>query len=178
MNSLYKKAEFCANLAIIVVALLLSVVLVKRYVLGSSDANNVVVREDIKAGARVFLPDYDWSNSNQHLILILQKGCHFCSEGAPFYRRLVEETAGRSDVHLMAALPQESTEAQQYLTDLGVHVNDVKHASPSVFGVKGTPTLLLVDKTGIVTDIWSGKLPPDKEAAVLSRLSEPCDTCN
>jgi thioredoxin-related protein len=176
MSSLYKKAELCANLSIIAVALLLSIVVLKRYVIDSSNAQNV--REDIKAGAKVFLPDQDWSKSRQHLILILQKNCHFCSEGAPFYRRLVAETVGRSDVHLVATLPQEISEAQQYLKELGVKINDVKQASPAVFGVRGTPTLLLVDKTGVVKDIWSGKLPPEKEAEVLARLNEPCDSCD
>ncbi|MEN3334821.1 MAG: Redoxin [Blastocatellia bacterium] len=176
MNSLYKKVELCANLAIVAVALLFSVVLVNRYVIGSSNADNI--GEEIKAGEKVLLPDYDWSKSNQHLILILQKGCHFCSESAPFYRRLIEATTGRNDVHLMAALPQESSEAQQYLNELGVRISEVKQASPAVFGVRGTPTLLLVDNKGIVKEVWAGKLPSDKETAVLTRLKEPCDTCN
>lgn len=170
MNSLTKRIELLANVAIILVALLLGFVLVKRYVLSSPDANRGEIRNDIKAGTKISLPDFDWSGSNKHLVLVMQKDCRFCSESAPFYQRLVQETVGRKDIQLMAALPQAVNEGRQYLNDLGVHISDVKQVSPSSLGVRGTPTLLLVDKTGLVTDVWPGKLQTDQEAAVISRL--------
>jgi thioredoxin-related protein len=170
MNSLTKRIELLANIAIILVALLLGFVLAKRYIFSSPDANRAEIRNDIKAGTKISLPDFDWSGSNKHLVLVVQKGCHFCSESAPFYQRLVQETVGRKDIQLIAALPQDVNEGRQYLNDLGVHIDDVKQVNPSSFGVRGTPTLLLVDKTGLVTDVWAGKLQTDQEAAVISRL--------
>lgn len=170
MNSLTKRIELLANIAIILVALLLGFVLVKRYIFSSPDANRAEIRNDIKAGTKISFPDFDWSGSNKHLVLVVQKGCHFCSESAPFYQRLVQEAVGRKDIHLIVALPQDVNEGRQYLNDLGVHISDVKQVSPPSLGVRGTPTLLLVDKTGLVTDVWAGRLQADQEAAVLSRL--------
>ena len=152
------------------VALVLGFVLVKRFIFSSHDARRAETRNDIKVGTKISLPNFDWSGSNKHLVLVVQKGCHFCSESAPFYQRLVQETVGRNDVQLIAALPQDVNEGRQYLNDLGVHINDVKQVSPSSLGVRGTPTLFLVDKTGLVTDVWLGKLQADQEAAVISRL--------
>jgi hypothetical protein len=38
--------------------------------------------------------------------------------------------------------------------------------------VSGTPTLLIVNDAGIVTDIWVGKLQPDQEIKVLAALEK------
>ena len=71
---------------------------------------------------------------------------------------------------MVAVLPQTTSEAQAYLTSQGVHVNEVKQATLNSIGVRGTPTLLLVDKAGVVTNVWVGKLQPDQEAQVLNVL--------
>jgi hypothetical protein len=37
-------------------------------------------------------------------------------------------------------------------------------------GVRGTPTLILVDGSGTVADVWVGALPSNQENEVISRL--------
>lgn len=169
-NQLFRRIEFAANVAIIAVALLFGFVLVKRGILNSVPPAQAVLRDAIKPGTKISLPETDWSQSERHVVLVLQKGCHFCTESAPFYKRLIGALAKRTDVQLIAALPQSVGESRQYLDGLGVAVNDVKQADPSSVGATGTPTLLLVDKAGKVTDVWVGKLPPEKEQEVFSRL--------
>jgi thioredoxin-related protein len=172
MNSLYRKVEFLSNMAIIIVALLLGVVLVKQYILSPSGAAEI---KTVSAGEKLSLPDVNWDTSRQTLLIVLSQGCHFCSESVPFYQRLAEEVKGRSDIRLLAVLPQPTSEGQKYLDDLGVPIKDVKQAELSSIPVRGTPTLVLVDSKGVVTDAWVGKLPSDKEAEVISKLQ--CDTC-
>jgi hypothetical protein len=48
----------------------------------------------------------------------------------------------------------------------------VKQATLSTIGVTGTPTLLLVDNTGTVANVWQGKLQPDQEGGVLAVLKK------
>ncbi|MFP5260716.1 MAG: peroxiredoxin family protein [Blastocatellia bacterium] len=172
MNSLYKKVELLSNVAIIVVAILLGAVLVKQYILGSPARPE---SKTIAAGTKIPLPDVTWEGSRQTLLLVLSRGCHFCSESVPFYQRLAEEVKSLGDVRLLAVLPQPPEDAQKYLDDLGVPVKDVKQADLTSIPVAGTPTLILVDSKGVVTDAWVGKLRPDKEAEVISKLQ--CDTC-
>lgn len=170
-DNILKKTELLANIAIIVVALLLGGVLIKRYLLTSDDAvgdRNGVSR--IAAGTKVSLPEIDWAKSDRTLLLVLSKGCHFCSESAPFYQRLVRDTSGRGDVRLVAVLPQDVNEGRKYLNELAVPINEVRQSTLESLGVGGTPTLILVDNKGAVTDSWVGKLPPDKESEVLSHL--------
>jgi hypothetical protein len=168
MNStLLKKIELLANISIIVVAVIFGFVLIKRFVLPTqSPAPN----DGIKVGSKVSLTDVDWSHSDRNLVLILQKGCHFCSESAPFYQRLARQMSERGDVRLIAALPQNVEEGGHYLSELGVPISEVRQTTLASLGAQGTPTLLLVDHTGAVSDVWVGKLPPDKEAEVLRRL--------
>lgn len=45
-----------------------------------------------------------------------------------------------------------------------------KANSPAVLGIRGTPTLILVDATGNVRKVWIGKLPTEKESDVLDEL--------
>jgi hypothetical protein len=71
---------------------------------------------------------------------------------------------------LVAVLPQATEEGKRYLEGLGVDVNEIRQSSLSEIKVTGTPTLMLVNSDGIVTDSWVGKLPADQEADVLSKV--------
>jgi hypothetical protein len=104
------------------------------------------------------------------VLLVLQKGCRFCTESAPFYQRLIQEAANRNDVKLIALLPQTVTEGKQYLDEIGVSIDDIRQVSPSQVKVDGTPTLIIVDENGVAVDVWKGKLRPEAESQVLSKL--------
>jgi hypothetical protein len=168
-NRVSKAAELAANGAIILVAVLLGVVLVKNYLLpgGGSAAPPPA---PLAAGTKLSLDGVDWAQNKQTLLMVVSETCHYCTESADFYKRLAAERAARGDLRIVAVLPQEVAAGRAYLEKLGVAVDDVKKAPPGGLGVRGTPTLILADGAGSVTDSWSGKLPPDAEEAVLGRL--------
>lgn len=168
MIHLYKKIEVVANVAIILVALLIGGVFAKRYLLD----NRSQPPQRITAGTKVPLQDVDWAKNGQTLLLVLQKGCHFCAESAPFYQGLTREMDSSKSTKLIAVLPQEVNVGQQYLADLKVPISEVKKINPDFLGVSGTPTLILVNHAGEVIDSWTGKLTPDKEIEVLKKLKQ------
>ena len=168
MIHLYKKIEVVANVAIILVALLIGGVFAKRYLLD----NRSQPPQKITAGTKVPLQDVDWAKNGQTLLLVLQKGCHFCAESAPFYQGLTREMDSSKSTKLIAVLPQEVNVGQQYLADLKVPISEVKKINPDFLGVSGTPTLILVNHAGEVIDSWTGKLTPDKEIEVLKKLKQ------
>jgi thioredoxin-related protein len=170
MNPLYKRVELFANIAIILVAIALVAVLAKRYVFTGPNPNQAPEQVQSNVGTKVSQIDVDWSKSDKNLVLMLSTSCHFCTESAPFYKRLVEQRTQQDTFHLTAVLPQPVTEAQSYLNGLGVNIAEIKQLSPAALRIRGTPTLLLVNSAGVVTEEWLGKLPPDKENEVLSRL--------
>jgi hypothetical protein len=168
-----KKTELVANIAIIVVALLLGFVLVKRYLLPANVAAPAARLDPrIPAGTKASLSGVDWAGNGQTLLLVLSTDCHFCTESAPFYQRLTRETTGRPDVHLIALFPQEIEEGKKYLDSLGVSIVEIRQASPGSTGAGGTPTLILVDAQGIVKNSWVGKLSTPEESEVINQLAD------
>lgn len=170
MNTIYKKAELFANIAIILVAIALVVVLAKRFVFTGPTQNPTASAAQISVGTKLSIPDVDWSKSNKTLVLVLSNSCRYCTASAPFYKRLVQERAQRESFRLTAILPQPVSDGRKYLNDLGVAIDDIRQLSPEAIGARGTPTLLLVNNLGVVTDNWLGRLTPEEETAVLSRL--------
>lgn len=170
MATWHKRVELLANVAIVVVAVLLGVVLVRRYLLPASPPPSPAAAARIKPGTRLSVPGVDWGGSRQTLLLVLSTDCRYCTESAPFYQRLAREKAGRADVRLLAVLPQSVEESRKYLGEHGVAADDVRQTAPKELGVAGTPTLVLVDQTGAVVESWVGRLPPAKEDEVVGRL--------
>jgi hypothetical protein len=172
MKNLKGKIELTANLSIIAVAVLLCIVLVKSYIIPApvqnSPAAPTEARNATKRGAPITLPGVDWQKNGKTLLLALSTTCHFCTQSSPFYQRVVKE---RGDTQLIVIVPQAADEGQSYLKRLRVDINDVRQASLGDIGVSGTPTLILVDSTGVVADSWVGALTPDKENEVISQLS-------
>ena len=179
MNNLAKRIELISNLAIIIVACLLGAVLVKNYLLGGAIGKSVketTARAPISngglTGAKLSMPDVDWAKNGRTLVMVLQSGCHFCTESAPFYQRLAQQRSQQGNIQLVAVLPQKIDDGKKYLDKLGVAVDEVRQASLNSIQVSGTPTLLLVDKSGAVTETWVGKLDSNRETEVLTRLAQ------
>lgn len=114
------------------------------------------------------LAGVNWSANGRTVVLALSTYCHFCTESAPFFRRM-RESVGK-DVKLVGVFPQPIAAAESSLKREGVRLDQVMQVSLDRIGVTGTPTMLLVNSNGIVTQTWVGKLAPEKEAEVLKTI--------
>ena len=54
----------------------------------------------------------------------------------------------------------------------GVHVDQIQQVPPASIGVRGTPTMLLVDSKGVVTRVWTGKVQDAEQENVLAVLKK------
>ena len=173
MRNFGGKVEVLANCSIIVVAILLSIFLVKslRKPLGAGNTVNSphAQRNDL-TGKKLSLPDVEWGESESTLVIALQSKCPFCTESAPFYKQLVSTQSIRSSRQLIVISPEPSEVTKKYLDSLGVAIKDIRQANFTALGVGGTPTLFLVDQQGVVTTIWRGRLNSEREADVLARF--------
>jgi hypothetical protein len=183
-----KALEMGANFSIIVVAILATTVLVKNHLLRSRERPSQVsqtVERNQKGladgprvsppagpgqGTLISLPGVSWQDSNQTVVLALSDKCRFCSESAPFYQRLAQGLAQRGDVRLIAIFPQDVDAGKYYLAQLGVSIGQVIQAPLDSLKVRGTPTLVIVDKNGAVMQSWVGKLNSERESEVLNRI--------
>jgi thiol-disulfide isomerase/thioredoxin len=169
MKNYLKKIELLANLAIIVVAVLLCVILVRSYLFSSfpTTNNSATYKSPTLTGSKINLPAINRGNSGDTLLLVLSTTCHFCTESMPFYQQLAKE---RGDVRMIAVLPQPIAAGTEYLKQHEVSVDEVTQSQLDTLNVNGTPTLLLIDKSGVVKNSWFGKLSPDQQSDVLNNL--------
>lgn len=70
----------------------------------------------------------------------------------------------------MAVFLQNEATGTKYLDSYNVKVDKVVSGALDGIGVSGTPTLLLVDENGMVTDAWIGRLDKEKENDVIAKL--------
>lgn len=167
MDRLSKRIEIAANIAIIAVAVLLGLVIFKNYLVAKPQekADSVEYGSQAK-NTKISIADVDWHKNGQTLVLAVSSACHFCTESGPFYQQLAK---ARGRTQLLAVLPQPVEEGKRYLETLGVAIDEIKQRSLNSINVRGTPTLLLVNSEGIVTNTWVGKLQAEQEAEVLSK---------
>ncbi|MDQ3633333.1 MAG: hypothetical protein M3405_02330 [Acidobacteriota bacterium] len=167
MDKINQKVELVANIFIILVALAIGGVLVQKYFLPAP--SNQQVRIEPKIGSQMNAPDVNWSEQPKTLVLALRADCRFCNESVSFYKRIVE-TVKNENIKLVAVFPTEIEESAKHLKELGLTNIEVKRSSLNSLQVSGTPTLILTNNKGEITDYWVGKLPPDKETEVLNKL--------
>lgn len=154
--------EIMANVAIIVAA---TVILV-NFLLAKLSSRRGFPAPSI--GSSISLPDINWDKNGQTLIMVLQEGCKYCEESAPFYRRLLDLRSGEQP-RIVAVIPGDRENSIRYLSERSVHADIVINSSLEAIKVGLTPTLLLVDHSGHITRVWVGKLGEKQEQEVIKQ---------
>jgi hypothetical protein len=162
------KIETLANFMTVIVSLLLSVVLVKQFLLPPQGRRAAGPQTVVGTNLKGSLPGVDWGKNGRTLILAISTQCRFCTDSVPFFKRVEKERP--RDARLLAVLPQSVEESRKYLDGAGMQVDELRQAPLQSIGVPGTPTLLLVDAAGRVSDVWRGKLRPEDEEKVIAAL--------
>lgn len=187
MKKLFRRIQFLSNIATIVIAIVLSLMFIRQVffpapqeIFPISDKtlktiNEPPVNETSRSrvtpiGKSVPLENINWKDNKTTLVLYISTKCRFCTESGPFYQRLVKENS-KNDIKIIAVLPQSEEEGRKYLKDLGVEMSEVYSSKKlAAIGVTATPTLLLIDNSGSVSETWRGKLSSDKETEVLTKV--------
>lgn len=164
-------AELVANIALTITCLVAIVVLVRNG-LGRGAAAPVHEESSLRGPRPGTQMNLAWPKQGRAVVLVLQTRCRYCSESAPFYRRLLAaiEAAGTT-LNVVAILPDPPEVSRKYLEDLGLPIGDIRQSHLQDLGVRATPTLMTVDSSGRVEASWVGRIPHEKEDEVL-RLIE------
>ncbi len=166
-----RRFEVAANLAIVVASAALVLSLARNQLMVSSRPSGSPPDRDLAVGEKVVLPDVDWRAYPKTLLFVLQAGCHFCTESAPFYQRVVASTdSGR--VRLIAVFPAATADGRTYLRSMGLEIPGLQ-ADLAKVRIRGTPTLLLVNHEGRLAKKWRGRLSPAQEEVLASVAKQP-----
>jgi hypothetical protein len=163
-----KKLDVAVNVAIIVTCLITSAVLLTKFHIFPS--GRPAPRTALQRGDRL-PPDWhiDLAPRGPAVIAVIRSSCGFCTESMPFYRQL--SLRGRG-VHFVAVSNEPATTTQAYLASHGVTATQVVSLPGGVPGVNGTPTLLAVDRAGVIRDRRTGLLAPNKQQEFLESLAQ------
>ncbi len=170
MEKLRQITEIGSNAAIIIAVLILGYFVLERGVSFSAKLKDANSESAIIPGTKLSLRNVDFGKSEKNLVLVLSTSCKYCTESLPFYRRLTEQNAAERKLNIVAAFSQEPPEASKYLIKNEISVDQVVKAEAAEIRVRGTPTLILTDRNGIVLDLWAGKLSPGMENEVADRV--------
>ena|SRR5215469_9875176 len=162
------KIETAANITVIVLAVVVGSFFLRDRFFAPSPQG-----KEVKLGDRLtHLDGWDWSAHDRTLLLVLRKGCHFCEDSAPFYQRLVtKQQQEGSDTALVAVFPDAADAVKEVVRSEGLDVQGLAGVSLEGLNVLGTPTLLLVDKSGTVLNVWIGVLSPRQELEVMKAVA-------
>ncbi|MGB8771194.1 MAG: hypothetical protein WCC92_16360 [Candidatus Korobacteraceae bacterium] len=165
-----ERLEMVANIVVIVVACIIG-----GYFLKERLAPPKPLAPSLKAGDHLpGLAAYDWKAHDHTLVLALRKGCHFCEDSMPFYRKLANlEESNRIDAHLVAVFPDDASTVQQLVQKEQLPLQALPGVALDRMKVAGTPTLILVDQQGRVSKVWEGELAATGEEEVIAAISKP-----
>ncbi len=161
MKRLMDSLNILTNIAIISVAVCLIYFILHSRHPGSAN--------DLKTGQKISGISVQPSDQNPIIVVALQEGCHFCKLSMPFYRELVK-SAGDNQKHMIFVFPQTVETAREYLATNGIDDADVQQKNLTKLGVRATPTLMLLDHSGILKNYWVGALDAERQKEVKSAI--------
>jgi thiol-disulfide isomerase/thioredoxin len=118
-----------------------------------------------KLGAIVKIEGFDSSLAKLNILLVLQKGCHYCEESMPFYRKLVSDNK-KPNLRIIAIFPPAEQKAEQYLNESGLFGVEVLGKKLDELDISGTPTLIVTNSNGEIIATWVGILSVEKQTEV------------
>lgn len=174
------RLDKAANIALITACLLFIGILARNYYLSRIPDPNIEL--GVKKGDQVELPGVasaDGQSAAATLVLALSTHCDFCQASAPFYQKLaVFKNSSPARVRLATVMSEPKEEIEAYLKQHGIAVDAVVSIPVTQIGVKGTPTLLLLDGQNKLIESWVGQLNTRQESEVIASLQKICPTCS
>jgi hypothetical protein len=168
------KIEMIANVIVILLAIVIgSVYLKDRFSTPAPEPSGV------KTGDKLpHLDGWDWAAQERTLVLVLRNGCHFCEDSAPFYQRMAaKERQDGSNVAIVAVFPDGADAVNEVVRSESLGVRALTGVPLDRLNVSGTPTLLLVDRSGTVLKAWIGMLSPRQELEVMRATACHSSSC-
>jgi len=107
----------------------------------------------------------DFAQSARTVLVYVRSNCPHCTESMPFYRTLAQSEAVSSDrVQLVMTSAEPEPGLADYLRRHRlVSVRTVAGMHANVSGIRGTPTLIVVNSAGLIERVAVGRQSPSGE---------------
>lgn len=149
---------------------------VRAYAMRPDDAVSARVQPPYLVGKSLsaLLPSVSWE-SGQTLVLFTRSTCPYCQQSVPFHQKLLalSESSGIPAIALSDD-PQLNLEAA--LAAQRLQFSEAHSVMLSRLGSVGTPTIALVDKSGVIRRAWQGILSEKRENEVMNVIAPSVGT--
>ena len=140
--------------------------------LRKADTTIMAAGECLLVGKEVQAVRNDAGTIRKTLVLCLRPGCRFCEESFEFYRRLVTKARNHKGIQIVGATSLPEDLGRSYFRVAGLKVEQVLDMTSNPIGLRGTPTLLLLNDRNLIVRSWEGKLSTKQESEVETTLFE------
>lgn len=166
------RLEIAGHIAFLLMCVVVTGVALQRGLPATTGAAEVH-SQPVKPGTQLRLSEELRRGSEGVVLLALSTSCRFCTESMTFYERLTDNDAVRSGRLSVGVLSVQGLEPMRaYLATHGLQVPAVVQLGSSGVQIQGTPTLVVVDRAGVVRESWGGLLGPQQQAKVLRTISD------
>jgi hypothetical protein len=131
----------------------------------SSTRSNIGSAPLVAVGSRLTLSSADFGTNPISLVLFVSPTCKYCVASKPFHSVLASECQ-RNNVPLYVVVPS-LEDATGYLRDLRNSASAVREWKDLNLRADGTPTIVAVDRQGVVRRLWVGQLLSTAESELL-----------
>lgn len=163
MSKFSEISRIAANVSLCILALVIAGSLAKDHLWGP------VVSADQRTRAPQVISLNPPVSDTEPIVLALRSGCPYCTKSAPLYRKLIDQARAKNR-KIIAILPDEPEKAREYLRSLGLQIDDVRQADLQAMSIQGTPTLLVLNRTGNILKIWYGQQPEAENEKILKDI--------
>lgn len=121
-------------------------------------------------GAASSLPSA-WRDAADHTVLIfVTTSCDACRRSLPFHRALVDAVRTRPDLQLRIVLTSPGDDEAAYAASIGARAAQATRIDARETRLRRVPTILIVDREGIVVETKEGVLPEAEQHALIEKL--------
>ncbi len=111
------------------------------------------------------IPGISYGEAKRTAVLFVRSTCHYCTDSMPFYQSLKAKGA-----RLVAISAESKDLLDPYLASYGLPIESATVGHAAWSKLSGTPTVIVVDRSGQVVGSWLGLLSDNDQRSVRDSL--------
>lgn len=171
-SRLRKSLEVATNIAVLLVAIaVLGVLALYLYNLHATPQTQLL--PGLQRGATVpQVQGLSYRDAPRTLLIAMSTQCGYCKESVPFYHQIVKaEKASGMRTRIVAIFPNSQREVDLYVKQNQLEMDTRAETDFRRLHIAGTPTIILLDGAGVISNFWIGRLSEDDERQLIRALS-------
>jgi hypothetical protein len=157
-----------------VIIVLTAIVTLSRYVVTKRAAASVIAHASppIQPGGALQIEGIDWSAADRTIVVLISPTCPACNASGAFYQRLTQAVRTVPQTRLVFIAAEPTPDVRAWLQQLNLASERVVEVSkPAWLGFFVVPSLVIVDRHGVITDLMANRLTDAEQISVLARVA-------